>query len=365
MSPEPRSTSLFSPDGQTLADPSQIESALAALWKPPPDQPDAEVATRVCAGNLVTIGLSTDWPRLVAALGELSPLVPSRTVVLLLDQSAADPHEDSAGVRASVSALCHLPQPGRPQVCCEQIVLRASAGEPDDAIRTLLPLLEADVPTMIWWTIDPAGRPDLFAAVRAQSDRLVLDAGAAGLAHLETVGRCAVREIGWYHTYHWREQIAGLFDGPAAAALHAIEDVVIEMAGGCDEHRIDAIWLAAFLAGQLGWQSEGRITQGGLFRSAGRSIPVTLNCRPTSPAGLVTLTIRCTDAHFEIIRSQGSANQYRVIECDARVCELPRCIEAARLGQAEALAMSLTGRPADHAFSRAAPVANWLAKTLS
>jgi hypothetical protein len=351
---------LFNPDGLTLADPSEVESALAALWKPSPGQPDAEVATRICTGNLIVVGSSTDWPRLSGTLGELSPLVPSQTVVWLFEELYHRHHQGAAEIRASVSALCHLPQPGRPQVCAEQIVLRASAVEPDDMVRTLLPLLEADVPTMTWWTIDPVDRLDLLAGLRSQSDRLVLEAGAAGLAHLESVGGCAVRELGWYYSYPWREQIAGLFDGPAAAALGGIKDVVIEMAGG-DEHRVDAIWLAAFLAGQLGWQPEYREQDRYAFRSAGRSIPVTLHCRPISPAGLVSLIIGCADAHFEIVRCADTAGQYRVIECDARICEMPRCIEAKRLGEAEALAMSLSGRVTDPAFTRAAPIAAWMA----
>ena len=361
MSPDPQPASLFDPEGRPLTDPSQVEHALASLWKPPPAQHEAAVASRICKGNLVVVGLSAAWPRLSDVLGELSPLVPSRTVVLLLEEADPSGSEGVRGYRASVSALCHVPQPGRPQVCCEQIVLRSAVVEPEDLVRTFLPLLESDVPTQSWWTVDPAEWPVLFAAVGSLSDRLIVDAGAAGLTHLESVGRCAVRELGWYRTARWREQIVGLFDGPAAAALSGIQDVVIEMAGEGDEHRVDAFWLAAFLAGQLGWQGDRREPGLCVFQSAGRSIPVTLGWKSRLPGGLVSLVIRCDDAHFEIVRCTEMASQYRIIECDAEVCELPRCIEAVRLGRAEALAMGLAGRVADLAFTRAAPVAAWMA----
>ena len=63
---------IFTPEGSPLSDPAQIERALAALWKPPPDEPGAEVATRVCAGNLLIVGRPPDWGRFSEVLGSLS-----------------------------------------------------------------------------------------------------------------------------------------------------------------------------------------------------------------------------------------------------------------------------------------------------
>ena len=80
-------TAILTPEGLPLSDPGQVERALAALWKPPPDEADAEVATRVCVGNLLVVGLAADWNQFIDVLGSLSPRYPSRTIALLL----ADP----------------------------------------------------------------------------------------------------------------------------------------------------------------------------------------------------------------------------------------------------------------------------------
>jgi len=346
---------IFNPDGTMLADPSQVDRALAALWKASLDESGAEVATRVCVANLIVVGQPSNWNDLSEVLGVLSPAVPSRTIVLLLGKIPTP----RPTVRASVSALCHVPQPHRPQVCCEQIVLRTS--EASDLPRTLPPLLEGDVPTMAWWALDPIAPAGLLPAIRDMADRLILDAGLAGLAHLESTGRCAVRELGWYRTRPWRELLAGMFDGTDPAALEAIEQVVITMAGTSPEDRIDAVWLVAFLAGQLDWRPSER-SAGDRFILAGRHrhIEVLLRVEADDLPGLAALAIRAGQSHYEIVRCPGTAGQYRVIECDQNICEMPRCVDAARARRGDALAMALLGRFSDGAFARAAPVAHWM-----
>lgn len=347
---------ILTPEGAPLVDPAQIERALAALWKPPTDAAGIEVASRVCVSNLLVVGRAADWGRFADVLGSLSPLYPSRTVILLLGDSP-----DAAEARATVSALCHVPQSGRPQVCCEQIVVRTGPCEADDLHRTLLPMLEADVPTMCWWTLDPNSCSGLSATVRTVSDRLILDAGLVGLSHLDSGGRCTVRELGWYRTARWREFIAGMFDVTGREALDAIDRVDIEMESASAENHVDAIWLAAFLAGQLGWRlvkTGGKSTF--TFESAGRAVAVAIRLGTGGRTGLRSVLIRSTGGHYEISRLPGSVNQYRLTECDVHTCQLPRCVTVAPIPPADALAMAFTGRLVDAAFSRAAPIATRL-----
>jgi hypothetical protein len=326
------------------------------------------------------VGRSAEWSRFADVLGSLSPLYPTRTVVLLLGDRL-----HGTGVRATVSALCHVPQPGRPQVCCEQIVLQTGPCQADDLHRTLLPMLEADVPTMCWWTLDPDACSGLSAAVRAVSDRLVLDAGLVGLQHLLSDGRCTVRELGWYRTARWREYIAGMFDVTGREALDAIDRVDIEAESASAEDHVDAIWLAAFLAGQLGWRLTGSpspircgtgfqpiespdpgtrsdATRTGMFtfEHAGRTVAVAIRLGIGDRTGLRSVLIRSADSHYEISRLPGSAYQYRLTECDAHTCQLPRCVTAAPVTRADALGMAFTGRTVDAAFSRAARIATRL-----
>jgi hypothetical protein len=154
-----------------------------------------------------------------------------------------------------------------------------------------------------------------------------------------------------------------MFDGADPAALEAIEQVVITMAGTSPEDQIDAVWLAAFLAGQLGWRPSERLA-GDRFILAGqhRHVEVLLRVEADALAGLAAMAIRAGQSHYEIIRCPGTAGQYRVIECDRNVCEKPRCVDAARPRRGDALALALLGRASDGAFARAAPVAQWMTR---
>jgi hypothetical protein len=214
---------------------------------------------------------------------------------------------------------------------------------------------------MAWWTLDPPALAALLPAIRDMADRMVLDAGLAGLAYLASTGRCAVRELGWYRTRPWCELLAGMFDDTDPAALEAIEQVVITMAGASPEDRIDAVWLAAFLAGQLGWRpSERPADDRYIFAGQRRHVEVLLGVEADDPTGLAALAIHAGQSNYEIARCPGSAGQYRLIECDRNVCEMPRCVDAARPCRGDALAMALIGRAVYGAFARAAPVAQWM-----
>ena len=74
-----------------------------------------------------------------------------------------------------MSALCHLPAPGLPQVCSERIVLRAGPKAIDLIPGAVRPLLEADLPMVLWWTGDPRKHEHLFRDLADECSRLVLD----------------------------------------------------------------------------------------------------------------------------------------------------------------------------------------------
>src|SRR5438270_7211399 len=105
-------------------DPHDIEAELTRLWGPAAERaggPDLEhpTVTRVVLANLVVGSKRADAERIDGTLDTVVQRYPSRAIVLR--------QTDEAGrqVSAEVSALCHLPAPGMPQVCSERIVLRA------------------------------------------------------------------------------------------------------------------------------------------------------------------------------------------------------------------------------------------------
>jgi len=361
---EEKLPALLTAEGAELTDPEQVERALAALWKPPPafgPRDATQQATRVCAANLVAVAGQQDWTRLGHVLGELSPDYPTRTIVWLVPDTARTRRARHRSVRGWVFALCHLPQPSRPQVCSEQIVLRGSAGRGRDMVRTLLPLLESDVPTMTWWRLPAGSLASWYAALCGLSDRLVIDAGLTGVTQVRQAARCAVREIGWYRTAGWREWIAELFDTAADEPFPEIEQVHIRLGGEAAETRVDALWIAAFLAGQLGWRPVRREDGVFVLGSRRRTIPVRLDVDTQGPPGIETVAILAGPRRYEITRAGCGRCAYRITYQTDRLCRPARCVEPPGLDAADALVAAFTGRPTDPAFDRAAPIAAWMA----
>ena len=366
---------LLSPEGGVLTDPGQVERAIADIWRLPDDGiigSEAKTATRVSVGNLIVVGRADDWHGLSLVLGELSPEYPTRTVVVLLEEPVAlQALPATAPVRASISAICHAPQPGRLQVCCDQIVLRVAPAAETDLHRTILPLLESDVPAVLWWTPAPGSHLLLLKHLRSIADRLVLDAGSLGVLALSPgerapdkrpPDRCVVRELGWYRTYRWRQLVAEALDAWATETLARIDHVAITVASGLAEDRIDGLWLAAFLGGQLGWRA-GAAGDGGTFRFGWDAGVVKVSMRAANAAGrgLQSLKLEARGSTLDIQRRAAGGDEYQLIVCDERTCTLPRSVEVRQLSRAQALASAFTGRRVDAAFERAAPLAAWMA----
>ena len=127
----------------------EIETELMKLWGPAAEQvggPELENphVTRIALANLVVESLEGDGECLRGVLETVIARFPCRAIVM---RGADDPERRIA---AEVSALCHLPAPGLPQVCSERIVLRAGPGAVDLLPGAVRPLLEADLPFVLW-----------------------------------------------------------------------------------------------------------------------------------------------------------------------------------------------------------------------
>jgi glucose-6-phosphate dehydrogenase assembly protein OpcA len=354
---------LVSAEGAVLTDPGQVERALTWLWEPTTGAErtgeQRRVATRVCVGNLVAIGRSDAWSMLSSVLGEISPVYPTRTIVVVVGAEAGR----SVEVNASVSGLCHVPQSGRPQVCSEQIVLRMSSLPGEDLTRTLLPMLEADLPLSLWWTVDPSGHEETLYELQMLANRLVLDAGRAGFDYLESIGGCAARELGWYRSAGVREQVAQMFDGCGLDVTRSIRRMTLSVSGEEDE-RIQALWVAAFVGGQLGWQPESNPAQGRwtLQGPAGK-VEVSLETRSQAEhQGLLSLRVESGTSVFRMDRCATCGEAFLIGVSDDRACTLPRCVQTVPTSRPEALAAALRGRGSDPSFDRAAALARWMVR---
>jgi glucose-6-phosphate dehydrogenase assembly protein OpcA len=382
----PDATSVSFLEGQGIpVDLRNIETELSKLWGPAAEQiggPELENpnVTRIVLANLVVECLDGDGETLGPVLETVIARFPCRAIVVL---SSDDPERH---INAEVSALCHLPAPGMPQVCSERIVMRSGPKAIDLIPGAVRPLLEADLPMVLWWTGDPRKHERLFRDLADDCSRLVLDlpdpgadAGALRLGLDSSICRCS-RDSAWFGLARWRELIAQFFDPRCNfESLKQIDAVHIEALSSDPAHppRM-AIWLAAWLAGQLGWKPQGQpLKPGGVpdrvmrarFTGAAGEIAVDIVTRPL-PAGQVvsprlaglTITTRAPRGAetFRLYRPAPDSPAVRVEVEALNSCSLPRVIDAPELDPARRVAAALETSRLDPPFQNALPIALWL-----
>jgi glucose-6-phosphate dehydrogenase assembly protein OpcA len=363
----------------------QIETELAKLWGPAAEQiggPELESphVTRIVLANLVVECLGGDCASLGPVLETVIARFPCRAIVV---RGSADPQRR---IEAEVSALCHLPAPGLPQVCSERIVLRSGPNAVDLVPGAVRPLLEADLPMVLWWTGDPRRHEHLFRDLADECSRLILDlpdtgvqAGALRLGLDTTLCECS-RDSAWFGLARWRELVAQFFDPPCnpnslkrIAALHID---ALSPNPSCPPRL--AIWLVAWLAGQLGWKPTGQPVNSpgdsestfvATFTGPAGDIAIEIITRPL-PAALpatprlatVVLTTRTPNGTetFRLRRPTPDSSAIHVEAQSLESCFLPRVIEAPELDAARRIAAALESSRLDPPFENALPIALWL-----
>jgi glucose-6-phosphate dehydrogenase assembly protein OpcA len=363
----------------------RIEDELARLWEPAAEQAcgpkrDHPEVTRIVLANLVVECLATDCESLAPVLETVMARFPCRAIVL---RGTGD---QKRRISAEVSALCHLPAPGLPQVCSERIVLRAGPDALDLLPGAVRPLLEADLPWILWWTSDPRARAALFRDLADECSRLILDlpdplADSGALELGLDPGLCAwSRDSAWFGLSRWRELIAQFFDPHChARSLEGLTKVRIEaLAPNSQQTPRLAVWLAAWLAGQLGWKPLGEPTRRTTgsdtllraeFEGPAGTIAVELHARDmpsglTGPARLISVELSAAAPEgmttFRVRRPDPASKEVLVEDSSPDFCRLPRRVEVPDLDPAQRIAAALESSRNDPPFRHARPIALWL-----
>jgi glucose-6-phosphate dehydrogenase assembly protein OpcA len=147
-----------------------------------------------------------------ATLEGLAERHPSRTIVLVPDESAQD------GLDAELSLRCFaLPGGGSGEVCSEVIELRLRGARTRAPASIVEPLLLPDLPVFLRWRGQPPFGGDAFEQLVDVVDRMIVDSTewadvpqAYGPLS-EVFERTAVSDIAWARTERWRGQLATLW----------------------------------------------------------------------------------------------------------------------------------------------------------
>lgn len=362
-----------------------IEDELDRLWGPAAEQAggpelDHPSVTRVVLANLVVAAMESEGRRLWDTLDAITTQYPSRTIILR-------PGAEDQGLSAEVSALCHLPAPGRPQVCSERIVLHCGRGAESHVPSAIRPLLVRDLHTILWWCDDPHRSPDLLRILAREATRLILDRpdpdpeSTSLVDAFDLVPEPLPRDLTWFSITPWREILAQLFDPPANALLEAIETVQVRVASnsGRTPPRV-ALWLISWLAGQLGWAFQNPVKQAEgafrfLFDGSGGPVQASIEVLPgpTDQAARLTeveVHLRAADTadsapsapglfHLKSVRD-GSAIRIEVHARDH--CELPRLVSVPQDPIERRVAAALQSYRYDSPYDRALPILRSLIK---
>ena len=365
----------------------EIETELSKLWGPAAEQvggPELENpnVTRISMANLVVVGLDADAESLTRVLETVIARFPCRAIVVL---GSDDP---GRRVAAEVSALCHLPAPGLPQVCSERIVLRVGPNAIDLIPGAVRPLLEAELPVVLWWACDPRTHEALFRDLADECSRLVLDLPDPG-SDLEAIrmGLDATlcpfsRDTAWFGLTRWRELVAQFFDPTCSYdALKRIDGVRIEvLSPDLSRPPRIGVWLASWLAGQLGWKPQGQPTRRASdsestdraeFIASNGTVTVEIATRPVPShlpplprlAGVAITAKSSKGGGKETFRLDRPAPDSTAVRIDSETtdsCRLPRLVEAPELDAAHRVGAALESSRVDPPFHNALPIALWL-----
>ena len=379
---EATSEAFLSGQGIPVA-PGRVEAELTRLWGPAAERaggPDLEHpnVTRIVLANLV-VEAGPDCPDcLEATLNTVVERFPCRSIVLRKTD------EPGRSVAAEVAALCHLPSADRPQVCSERIVLRAGPGALDLLPGAVRPLLEANLPFVLWWTDDPRQDERLFRDLASECSRLILDMPDPGAdpaairLGLDPAINPHARDAAWFGITRWRELVAQFFDVPDPAGplsrIAAVE-VRVEAPGAPAIPRV-AAWLVAWLAGQLGWSPLRResVEPGRLeatFRGPAGEVAVLIRAQAADADATqilgVTLSTRGLDGpeSYHLARLNPKAPHVRVNVSSPVACTMPRVVNSPEMDAPGRVTAALESARLDPPFVRALPHALWLLGAMS
>ena len=304
--PDSAQLETFTAGVETAVDVAQIERQLHELWQLAAESekdPAQRQITRACLFNFIVF-CETDAESVHASevISTLTSYHPCRAIVLV-----ARPDVATAELSASISAHCHLAGTGRKQVCCEQIAIHASGAGVEHLSAAVLPLLESDLPTVIWWPGNFLKRIDLFRRLVAVADRVIYDTSAwtdpqsqlaALVRRITEHSRCTFIDLSWTRLGLWRRLAADFFDEPKCRTELARIRTVDIVHGRGPGAGLRALLYGSWIAAQLNWT----------VAEAREKIHLSArDDRDATSVGILSITIKTDDATFSIQKNFGES----------------------------------------------------------
>jgi len=306
---------------ETAVDVAAIEKELHELWhavaETQPGSPERQIARASLFNFVVFCRTEAHRDHATQVLSTLTSYHPCRAMVLVVDPESPKPQ-----LSAAISAHCHLAAE-RKQVCCEQITFHASGTDVENLSATVLPLLESDLPTVVWWQYNFLQSVVVFRQLVDAADQIIYDTSSwdapenqfGALAEIIAARQHSkFADLSWTRLGLWRELAADFFDDPSCRAkLNSVRAVEIEH--GCGPGAaVRAELLASWFAAQLQWPAAEALAKIRLTEREDRDV---------TAVGIISFVIRASDARFSVRKDHGELAASAVVEMP-NVCSLPR-----------------------------------------
>ena len=280
----------------------EIDRELGRLW----EQSEAG-KVRASLVNLVIYSEAPDAIETNTPL--LAEIAANHAFRALLVQG--NPGAGQSGVRAWITAHCHLRGAGQSEICSEQITFSLDGPCTGRLPNIVFSHLDSDLPLYLWWqgNLQTRPNPQLWSWV----DRLIVDSRSWSRPDVEfhrlreigtlARGRYAACDLTWTRLFNLRYAVAHLFDTPAAVQrLGQLRQVTIHH--GPSDH-ITALELLGWLASRLHWQLEQEAGETVFRRTDDSVIRFALHREPEGTPSIASVHFDFGDAEGRVRREEG------------------------------------------------------------
>lgn len=240
-------------DQPVAVDPDAIEAEFTRIWQDTAAPGVDQSAIRLRVLNFVGIGLSLAASERFEAVMEVLPhRHPCRGIM-------ATSYPDETEIRASISAHCWRSQSGGREVCSEEILLYAPAGQEQALASAVLALLVPELPVTAWLIGDIDLQHETAAEIIDAAERVFIDSAGAvdpraimrSAVHAHESHEIEVCDLAWCRLTGWRGLVAQFFD--SAEGRRELDRLrSIEIISGGERPGTEALLLAGWLVSRLG-----------------------------------------------------------------------------------------------------------------
>jgi len=280
-----------------------VGKALRALWA---DESAGKTRASLLNFAIYCEDMSTVEQN-TAALRTITVEHACRSMLILNDRGA----KPSKTTRCWVTAHCQL-YDGRRSVCCEQISFLLPDGSADSLRSVLFSHLESDLPLVLWWQGELAGKLDesFYSVLNGlvvdssewQNPRATLE--QLLVARQSRSARFSLTDLSWMRSHTLRLTLAAAFQNAALLkALPSMDKLQITYHPG---HRTGASLLAAWLGTQLDVTLEGSEGKFVFHRKNGTTLSIELTEGSNEGCPFRELTLSGPEAAVTVSRCVGS-----------------------------------------------------------